>query len=114
MGPFPHPRRCVPHVLATVAKQWPEATIVGVTSPLIPMRAYPTPEIPLSMAVEAMVGDVQKIREYPARGFQIPMEMPADAWAAFVLLARAGFDAFLLPGTSFGPDGTYMYTDPRQ
>jgi hypothetical protein len=43
-----------------------------------------------------MVGDLQRIREYPARGFQVAQDIPADVWAAFEALVAAGFDRHLI------------------
>jgi hypothetical protein len=43
-----------------------------------------------------MVGDLQRIREYPARGFQISQEIPDDVWEAYEKLVRAGYDKYLL------------------
>ena len=42
-----------------------------------------------------MVGDLQRIRDYPARGFQIAQEIPADVWEAFEELVRLGYDTHL-------------------
>jgi hypothetical protein len=30
-----------------------------------------------------MVGDLQRIRVYPARGFQIEQEIPGEVWEAY-------------------------------
>ena len=46
-----------------------------------------------------MVGDLQRIREYPARGFQIEQEIPDDVWAAFRRLVELGYDSHLIPGS---------------
>ena len=43
-----------------------------------------------------MVGDLQRIREYPARGFQVAQDIPDDVWAAFETLVAAGFDRHLI------------------
>ena len=43
-----------------------------------------------------MVGDLQRIREYPARGFQIPQEIPADVWDAYEQLVGAGYNRHLM------------------
>jgi hypothetical protein len=43
-----------------------------------------------------MVGDLQRIREYPARGFQIPQDIPDDVWDAYEQLVRAGYDRHLM------------------
>jgi hypothetical protein len=46
--------------------------------------------------ISIMVGDLQRVREYPARGFQIPQDIPHDVWAAYEELVRAGFDRHLI------------------
>ena len=46
--------------------------------------------------ISIMVGDLQRIREYPKRGFQIPQEIPDDVWQAYGELVKAGFDRHLL------------------
>jgi hypothetical protein len=43
-----------------------------------------------------MVGDLQRIKIYPARGYQIEQEIPAPVWQAFEDLVRAGYDKYLL------------------
>lgn len=43
-----------------------------------------------------MVGDLQRIKEYPAKGFQIEMEIPGEVWDAFELLVREGYGQHLI------------------
>ena len=84
---------------ATFSQVWPGKSI-RVTSPQISMDDYLTRYSHESLSVEdvisIMVGDLQRIREYPARGFQIPQEIPADVWHAYDQLVAAGFDRHLL------------------
>ena len=89
--------------LATVLAQWPEILPVAVTSPQLSLDTYPTREIPLESVVEIMVGDLQRIREYPSKGFQAPMDIPDEVWAAWEALAAAGFSGHLLKGTTLEP-----------
>ena len=42
-----------------------------------------------------MVGDLQRIKIYPDKGFQIPQEIPEDVWAAYEALVSAGYDQHL-------------------
>jgi hypothetical protein len=42
-----------------------------------------------------MVGDLQRIKIYPEKGFQIPQEIPSDVWDAFEQLVELGFDKHL-------------------
>jgi uncharacterized SAM-binding protein YcdF (DUF218 family) len=80
---------------ATFAKVWPEASAV-VTSPPIPFADYPTPEIPAGRVIEIMLGDLQRLKEYPAKGFMIEQDIPEDVWDAFEELVDLGFDGHLL------------------
>lgn len=80
---------------ATFMKQWPGKDFV-VTSPQIPFRDYPTDEIPIERVINVMVGDLQRIIEYPSRGFQIPQEVPANVLAAYHYLRDQGYDKHLI------------------
>ncbi len=79
---------------ATFAKQWPGKTLL-VTSPQISLRDYANDEIPLERVINVMVGDLQRIRIYPARGFQIFQEIPTEVWQAYERLVELGFDKHL-------------------
>ena len=80
---------------ATFKKHWPHKNVV-ITSPQISFEDYPTDDIPLDRVIEIMAGDLQRIREYPAKGFQIPQEIPQEVWEAFEKLVDAGFDGHLI------------------
>ncbi|MEO6870458.1 MAG: YdcF family protein [Ginsengibacter sp.] len=80
---------------ATFKKQWPGKDII-VTSPQISFRDYPTPEIPIEKVINIMVGDLQRIRIYPEKGFHIFQEIPATVWQAYKRLVELGFDNHLL------------------
>jgi hypothetical protein len=67
-----------------------------VTSPQISFEAYPTEEIPLERVINIMVGDLQRIRFYPEKGFQIFQEIPADVWQAYEQLVASGFNKHLM------------------
>jgi uncharacterized SAM-binding protein YcdF (DUF218 family) len=80
---------------ATAAKQWPEVSWL-VTSPNVTFEDYPSPDIPATRMIELMVGDLQRIAEYPAQGLQAPQDIPADVHQAYEELVRRGFDKYLL------------------
>jgi uncharacterized SAM-binding protein YcdF (DUF218 family) len=86
---------------ATFSQVWPGKS-VRVTSPQISMVDYLTryshESLTADDVISIMVGDLQRIREYPARGFQIPQEIPDDVWYAYNELVKAGFDRHLLRG----------------
>ncbi|MHA4811711.1 YdcF family protein [Flavitalea flava] len=79
---------------ATFAKQWPGKEMI-VTSPQIPFDEYSTAEIPMEKVINSMVGDLQRIKIYPEKGFQIYQEIPVDVWEAYERLVLLGFDKHL-------------------
>src|SRR5262249_51757135 len=46
--------------------------------------------------INIMVGDLQRIRIYPGRGFQIEQDIPDDVWQAFEKLIELGYDKHLI------------------
>lgn len=80
---------------ATFKKHWADKELI-VTSPQIAFEAYPNEEIPLGRVINIMVGDLQRIKEYPAKGFQIPQEIPEAVWQDFETLVAAGFNSHLI------------------
>lgn len=80
---------------ATFHKQWPGKTVY-VTSPQIAFEDYPTEESPMERLVNIMVGDLQRIRIYAEKGFQIPQPIPANVWGAYERLVALGFDKQLV------------------
>jgi uncharacterized SAM-binding protein YcdF (DUF218 family) len=80
---------------ATFKRRWPEPDL-QVTSPPIPFDEYPTPEIPKDLVINIMVGDVQRMRVYAERGFQVPQPMPAGVWAAWRELVARGYTSHLV------------------
>ena len=84
---------------ATFNKVWPGKS-VRVTSPQLSMddylARYSHGDLSEDDVISIMVGDLQRIREYPAKGFQIPQDIPDDVWDAYEELVRAGYDRHLL------------------
>jgi uncharacterized SAM-binding protein YcdF (DUF218 family) len=84
---------------ATFNKVWPGKRI-AVTSPRLSMddylHRYSNDTLSADDVISIMVGDLQRIREYPARGFQIPQEIPDDVWDAYEALVRAGYNRHLI------------------
>lgn len=80
---------------ATFRKVWPEKTAV-VTSPSLSYEEYPNEEMPLERVIHIMVGDLQRLRVYPARGFQIEQEIPEDVWSAYERLVALGYTENLI------------------
>jgi uncharacterized SAM-binding protein YcdF (DUF218 family) len=80
---------------ATFMKSWPGKDIV-MSSPPLSWQAYPTKQLPAEMIIPILVGDLQRIRIYPSRGFQIPMDIPEHVWSAYEELVRRGFVSHLI------------------
>ncbi|MDB5279864.1 MAG: YdcF family protein [Ferruginibacter sp.] len=80
---------------ATFKKHWPGKHLL-VTSPQIDLVDYPTDDIPMERVINIMVGDLQRVRFYPGKGFQIYQDIPADIWAAYEQLIALGFDKHLM------------------
>lgn len=79
---------------ATFKRHWPDKKI-SVTSPQISFEAYPTSEIPMEKVINIMVGDLQRIKIYPQKGFQIYQDIPDHVWAAAEELMEAGYTRYL-------------------
>jgi uncharacterized SAM-binding protein YcdF (DUF218 family) len=80
---------------ATVKKLWAEKEII-VTSPQFTFENYAADDIPIEKVIHIMTGDLQRIREYPAKGFQIFQEIPAEVWKAYEQLVALGFTGHLI------------------
>jgi uncharacterized SAM-binding protein YcdF (DUF218 family) len=84
---------------ATFRKVWPEADVV-VTSPRASLdeylARYSHESFSAADVISIMVGDLQRIRLYPEKGFQIPQEIPDDVWAAYTALVDAGYNRHLI------------------
>ena len=84
---------------ATIRQQWPEVAL-RVSAPPLDFAAYCDSTIPVRDIIEFMVGDLQRIMEYPKLGFMIPQEVPGHVLAAYETLVAAGFDRHLLKGAA--------------
>jgi uncharacterized SAM-binding protein YcdF (DUF218 family) len=84
---------------ATFRKVWPEKRVI-VTSPQESMddylRRYSHAALSADDVISIMVGDLQRIRLYPAKGFQIHQDIPEDVWQAYEQLVEAGYDRHLV------------------
>ena len=83
---------------ATFAKMWPEKTVI-VTSPQLSfddyLARYSNQALSADEVIGIMVGDLQRIRLYPEKGFQIRQDVPEDVWQAYEELIAAGYDTHL-------------------
>lgn len=84
---------------ATFKQFWPEKESF-VTSPQVSfdeyLSDYNNPALSGDDVVSIMVGDLQRIKQYPARGFQVYQEIPDDVWAAYEELVALGYDKHLI------------------
>jgi uncharacterized SAM-binding protein YcdF (DUF218 family) len=88
---------------ATFRQLWPEKEIV-VTSPQVTfdeyLKNYSNETLSKDEVISIIVGDLQRLRLYPARGFQIRQEIPDEIWSAYEQLVKAGYDKHLVPHSS--------------
>jgi uncharacterized SAM-binding protein YcdF (DUF218 family) len=78
-------------------KVWLPHIQMIVTSPPIPLSDYPNESNSVGEHwIHGMVGDLQRIKEYPAKGFQIPQDIPGDVWEAFEYLVTQGYTKRLI------------------
>jgi len=80
---------------ATFLKHWPGKKLI-VTSPQLSFEEYHNEEIPLEKVINIMVGDLQRIKIYPEKGFQIFQEIPDDVCQAYEQLIDAGYNQHLM------------------
>ncbi|WP_247746750.1 YdcF family protein [Streptomyces oryzae] len=80
---------------ATCRKVWPEVDVVCASEPL-ELDDYVKSIGDEKLVVDMLVGDLQRVIEYPKLGFAIEQEVPEHIRAAYQRLLRAGFDSRLL------------------
>ena len=105
-------KRCDPHKFilvqkpymerrsfATFRKLWPEKEVL-VTSPRVSfdeyLEDYVNSELSADDVISIMVGDLQRIKVYAEKGFQIPQEIPNEIWNAYEELVAAGYNRHLI------------------
>jgi uncharacterized SAM-binding protein YcdF (DUF218 family) len=82
--------------MATFGRFWPELRLM-VTSPQIGFDDLALPWLSERRVIEIMVGDLQRILDYPHLGFQIPQEVPEAVLQAHQELIARGYTGHL-PG----------------
>lgn len=80
---------------ATFMKQWPGMDSI-VTSPKISFENYPSEGRSMEHIINMMVGDLQRIREYPAKGYQVEQDIPENVWQAYEELVAEGYTEQLI------------------
>lgn len=81
---------------ATGKVWWPDIELI-VTSPPILLEDYQDGIHRKDDSwISSMVGNLQRIKEYPKRGFQIPQDIPDEVWEAYEYLVSIGYDKKLI------------------
>ena len=84
---------------ATFRQRWPEKQVL-VTSPRVSfqeyLNGYSNKALSSDDVVAIMVGDLQRIRVYAERGYQIAQDIPEDVWDAYEQLVAAGYKKYLV------------------
>lgn len=80
---------------ATSRRLWPEVQAVCASEPL-ELDDYVKAIGEERLVIDMLVGDLQRVIEYPKLGFAIEQEIPEEVHAAYESLLRAGFDSRLL------------------
>lgn len=82
-------------IFAAMGIYWPELRFT-VTSPQVTIPEYLADAkkqgITENAAVSVIVGDFQRMDLYAKKGYQLPQEIPEEAWAAFRQLVALGYD----------------------
>lgn len=82
---------------ATFDAQWPDGqTQLFVTSPHISFDDYVDAGQPFELVVTIMVGDLERIIEYPKKGFQTRQNIPTDVREAWRRLVKAGYTGHIM------------------
>jgi len=80
---------------ATARKLWPEVSVVCVSEDLS-LDDYLKQMGDGKLVIDMLTGDLQRVIEYPARGFATAQEVPATVHAAYQRLIAAGFTSRLM------------------
>jgi uncharacterized SAM-binding protein YcdF (DUF218 family) len=82
-------------VVATAPVFWSEVSLIP-SCPDHDFAEQPTADHSLDDLIHEMVGDVQRMIEYPRLGFQAPQETPSEVLAAYEALKARGYTRHLL------------------
>lgn len=81
---------------ATCLRAWPEVDVIC-TSQRVDFDSYVASFGDPHLVIDDLVGDLQRVIEYPRRGFSVFQEVPPDVRTAYEQLVRSGFASRLLP-----------------
>lgn len=80
---------------ATFRKVWPGPKVI-VTSPQLSFEKYKREGVSKEEMIHIVVGDLQRIKEYSKKGFQISQKIPKSVWNAYKNLVSAGYTRHLI------------------
>lgn len=80
---------------ATARRAWPEVEPLCASEPLS-FDDYLKSISDEKLVIDMLVGDLQRIIEYPTLGYAIPQPVPTEVQAAYARLLAAGYDSRLL------------------
>ena len=82
-------------IVAAMGVYWPEQSF-SVTSPQVTIPQYLEDAKRQGMtenaSISVIVGDFQRMKLYAEKGWQVPQEIPDEAWDAFHKLVAMGYD----------------------
>lgn len=82
-------------IVAALGVYWPELNFT-VTSPQVTIPEYLAAAKEQGMtenaSISVIVGDFQRMDLYAKLGYQVPQEIPEEAWTAYYKLVAMGFD----------------------
>ena len=82
-------------ITAAMGVYWPEQSF-SVTSPQVTIPQYLEAArrqgITENASISVIVGDFQRMKLYADKGWQVPQEIPQNAWDAFDTLVELGYD----------------------
>ncbi|ANH92339.1 hypothetical protein A8713_15225 [Streptomyces sp. SAT1] len=80
---------------ATARKLWPDVEILCASEPL-ELDDYVKSIGDEKLVLDMLVGDLQRVIEYPRRGFAVEQDVPADVCGAYESLIHDGFTSRLI------------------
>ncbi|MET9782391.1 YdcF family protein [Nocardiopsis alba] len=92
---------CMPYMerraFATTRKLWDQVEVVCASAP-VSLGDYIKGQGDVGAVIDMMVGDLQRVMEYPKLGFAIEQEVPREVREAYESLVASGFDSRLIRG----------------
>ncbi|MFJ6019967.1 YdcF family protein [Nocardiopsis alba] len=90
---------CMPYMerraFATTRKLWDQVEVVCASAP-VSLGDYVKGQGDVGAVIDMMVGDLQRVMEYPKLGFAIEQEVPREVREAYEFLVASGFDSRLI------------------